>query len=188
MFAYCKNGPVEKCDNQGTGPWDLFKTIEEAAEDFGRTYNAASIKSKQEYGSGIYSILKPQLSVYSFSLFGIKFYRTELTFQRYYYYTPANIGNHGDSVLPNLAPSLLGKIPVSTVHTHANYDPKYDNEHFSDDDKWWSIFFRMDTYLVTPGGTLKKYYYRIDDEKVISYDMSKDPNSPVIPIEAEGQK
>lgn len=102
-----------------------------------------------------------------------------------YYYIEPNIGKGGNSVTPNF---LLTKFPVSTVHTHANYDAKYGygNEIFSTgwgSDLGWSNFFRMDSYVATPGGYLKKYTYANRGDKnggvsIISGDIPWDLNSP----------
>ena len=83
-------------------------------------------------------------------------------------------------------PNFLTMWPiVATIHTHANYDPKYNNENFSTgfaSDIGWSNFFRMDSYVVTPGGYLKKYTYANRKNvnggvSVISDDIPWDPNS-----------
>lgn len=74
---------------------------------------------------------------------------------------------------------------VSTIHTHANYDPYYDNENFSTGfgaDIGWSNFFHMDSYVVTPGGYLKKYTYANRNDanggiSEISNAIPWDPNS-----------
>ena len=115
-------------------------------------------------------------------ILGIK-YSPKVTVTIKYSYTKPSIGTNGDSVIPNF---LTTKPIVSTVHTHANYDPKYDNENFSTgfvSDIGWSNFFRMDSYVVTPGGYLKKYTYanRKDANggvSIIPSNIPWDPNSP----------
>ena len=75
---------------------------------------------------------------------------------------------------------------VSTVHTHVKYDEGHRNEHFSTsryNDIWWSDFFKKNSYLVTPGGYVKKYTYndRHNDQQgvtVIATNAPRDPNSP----------
>ena len=70
---------------------------------------------------------------------------------------------------------------------YANYDPGYNNENFSTgiwSDIFWSDFFRMDSYLVTPGGYLKKYTYKNRNDETggvttISGDIPWDSNSPI---------
>ena len=179
MFAYCNNCPIKNIDCSGNKAWDYFETIEEAAEDFGRTYNEESINSKQEYGAIIFMIEDRHLekeNISIFGLFSIPFYYVVVEY--YYTYAEPTVGRSGDSVIPNPIPALLLGFPVSSVHTHANYDPRYKNEEFSPDDKKWSRFFYMDSYLVTPGGTLQRYNVDTDDIDVICLDMPRDPNMP----------
>ena len=100
-----------------------------------------------------------------------------------YSYTKPFIGKNGNSVIPNL---FTAHPIVSTVHTHANYDPKYDNENFSTgtfSDIWWSNLFCKDSYVATPGGSLKKYTYANKENSTggvdtISTDIPWDTNSP----------
>ena len=145
----------------------------------------------QEYGSAIYAVLTPRIvrktytKKYKFLFWTIKktITETSVMLDVKYSYTKPNIGKDGRSVTPNLV--TVHKI-VSTVHTHANYDPKYDNENFSDglfSDIGWSNFFAMNSYVVTPGGFLKKYTFanRKNRDKgisIISGDIPWDPNSP----------
>ncbi len=186
MFAYCLNNPVNKVDYTGNKPGDLFDTMDEAALDFAMCYNELSIADMQEYGSAIYMVTKVSITYpktpWYLLILGIK-YSPKVTVTIKYSYTKPSIGTNGDSVTPNF---LTTKPIVSTVHTHANYDPKYDNENFSTgfaSDIGWSNFFHMDSYVVTPGGNLKKYTYanRKDANggvSIISSDIPWDPNSP----------
>jgi len=188
MFAYCSNNPVNEVDYLGNKPGDLFDTPDEAAIDFARYYNAKSINKKQEYGSAIYKTLAIDITMqpapWYLSILGIKEV-PKFTISVKYSYTFTFVGINGKSVLPN----IFTNFPiVSTIHTHGNYDPKYKNEDFSTGfmkDIGWSNFFRMDSYLVTPGGFLKKYTYknRNNSNKGISVipanDIPWDPNSPI---------
>ena len=96
--------------------------MDAAAEDFARTYNAKSIKAKQEYGSAIYVVY-----MYKWNMIGTG--RGLVTMNRvisatYYSYTKPAIGKRGNSVTPKFM--TIHRI-VTTIHTHANYD----NENFS---------------------------------------------------------
>jgi len=186
MFAYCLNNTVNKVDYNGNKPGDLFDTVEDAALDFAMCYNELSIEDEQEYGSAIYKVrivsIEFTKAPWYLWILGIR-YLSNTTVTIKYSYTEPNIGENGHSVIPNF--SAIYPI-VSTVHTHGNYDSKYDNENFSTglfSDIWWSNFFRMDSYVVTPGGYLKKYTYANRNDKnggvsVISDDIPWDPNSP----------
>ena len=187
MFAYCLNNPMNKVDYEGNEPGDLFDTMDEAALDFAMCYNELSIADMQEYGSAIYMVTKVNITYpktpWYLLILGVR-YSPKVTVTIKYSYTKPSIGKNGSSVIPNF--STIKPI-VSTVHTHANYDPEYNNESFSTkgflSDIGLSNFFHMDSYVVTPGGYLKKYTYanRKDSNggvTVISNNIPWDPNSP----------
>ena len=187
LFAYCLNNAVNQVDAGGNKPGDWFKTPDEAAEDFARTYNKESINKKREYGSAIYKFsvttVTPRKTKKIIDLWFFTFsipWTTYITKTEVYYsYTEPNIGQSESTVVPNFF--TLNTV-VATVHTHANYDPKYDNENFSAgwfSDIGWSDFFGMNSYVVTPGGYLKKYTYRTRAITVLADDIPWDPNSPL---------
>ena len=130
-------------------------------------YNELSIADMQEYGSTICKVMEVNITYtkapWYLSILGIR-YLPKVTVTTKYSYTKPSIGKKGNSVMPN----LLTMWPiVATIHTHANYDPKYNNENFSTgfaSDIGWSNFFRMDSYVVTPGGYLKNI--RMQTEKM----------------------
>ena len=169
----------------------MFDSSDEAALDFAICYNAQSIEDKQEYGSAIfmYSYIETRTAVntFSFRLFGRNFkfnyYTTyDVLVTKYYYNKPA-VGNNGVSVIPNLFG--IGTI-TSTVHTHANCTGA-SAESFSDPSDYGILsdigmanLFRMNCYMVTPGGYLKKYTYKNRNNAnngvtVISGDIPWDP-------------
>ena len=191
MFAYCLNTPINKSDSTGAKPYDLFDSTDEAALDFAECYNSASIRDKQEYGSAIfmYTYKEARLVVRSFTIniFGrqinLCYYTTEEVWVTKYYYNEPAIGRNGASVTPN----LLGVgIIVSTIHTHANYDPRYDNDVFSTgfgQDTFWANCFRANIYVATPIGNLLKYTYSerynsTGGVSVLSSSIPWDPNHP----------
>ena len=53
-YVYCVNDPIKHIDPDGKAPGDFFKTIREAAIDFGKFYNDNSIREDREYGSSIF--------------------------------------------------------------------------------------------------------------------------------------
>ncbi len=148
----------------------------------------------QEYGSAIYKVESTKKTTITITKthkflwwkWTSKSKKTIKTTTIHYSYTEPSIGKKGNTVIPNFATS---KPIVSTVHTHANYDEKYGsgNEEFSTgfaSDIFWSNLFRMDSYMVTPSGYLKKYTYanRNDGNKgvsIISSDIPWDSNSPL---------
>ena len=52
---------------------------------------------------------------------------------------------------------------TATYHTHGSADPRYDNEHFSPQDKRSDDIFGVDGYLATPSGAFLFYDYRSRD-------------------------
>ena len=191
MFAYCGNNPVNRVDYSGNKPGDLFDTIDEAALDFAMCYNALSIAEKKEYGSAIYQVEETK-TIYTILHIVVHSLFFSLTLPLimpidittcHYSYTEPFVGKTSSSVIPNF---LTSNPIVSTVHTHGNYDAKYDNENFSTgfaSDIGWSDFFRMKCYVATPGGYLKKYTFKNRSDAnggitIISSSIPWDPNSP----------
>ena len=190
MYAYCNNNPICYKDLQGTKAGDVFETPDQAAKDFARTYNKESIEAKEEYGSMIYAVRVWNVTFYDAKLDAFVFYETAIV---YTYNKPA-VGKGGASVTPNLSTDIDMDVEhaaaftvVASVHTHANYDSRYDNENFSDgkftSDLAMSRLFRMNSYVVTPGGTLKKYTFANRNDAtggitVLCTDIYRDPNCP----------
>jgi len=59
--------------------------------------------------------------------------------------------------------------------TRQSNDELRDNN-FSNADKWSNIKKKMDGYLTTPNGSLKKYDYKTREQTTISTDLPSDPN------------
>lgn len=179
-YAYCKNNPIRMIDKSGEKPGDFFLSADAAAFDFGTFYNDNSIRENREYGAYIYKVTnKEGITGYSYSF--------------------ASIGNK-KSVTIDSAP--MGHIPVAVIHTHGKSTFKdsrkfYDNE-FSgirndesnslknneerlntrDKDIGFSNNRKINSYLVTPSGTLQKYNYNTGRIKILSHDMPSDKNDP----------
>ncbi len=66
-----------------------------------------------------------------------------------YAHTEAVIGDNDSVDIPE---SLLppGTTRVASYHTHAAYDPLYDNQNFSNTDKGSALMFQVNSYLGTP--------------------------------------
>ncbi|QIK52902.1 DUF4329 domain-containing protein [Dysgonomonas sp. HDW5B] len=133
-YVYCYNNPIRWIDISGKDPGDPFTSKVEAANDFARYYNGASILSNREFASQIYS-------------------NSDGT----YSYNVARIGGIGWSV-PNFdlpkAATLEG-----AIHTHGGDDPAYGigNNEFSDTDTKAADKRKQNEYLVTPSGQLLEY-------------------------------
>ena len=178
-YAYCAGDPVKYIDNKGLAPGDFFMSIEDAAIDFGLFYNDNSIRINKEIASFIFEI-------------------EDDNGNRGYSYSIASIGK-GDESYPI---SEMGAINVATIHTHGAFDPKLKNGNdiFSgsfDNDKVKNLtpdekrrvtetgtdignanFRHMDSYLVTPSGSLQKYSPSTGRIRVLSNEMPSDYNDP----------
>lgn len=174
-YAYCLNNPMRMIDKDGLRPGDFFKTIDEAAIDFGLFYNDNSIRENREYGTYILRVYNANHEVG-------------------YTYGIPNVGNH-ESVTIDNPPAIYRA--VARIHTHGNANPQYYNNEFSgirydkgskilaskylkirnaNDDIGNANTSRMNSYLVTPNGALQKYEYRSAKISVISKDMPSDEN------------
>ena len=178
-YVYCKDNPVKFVDIDGYAPGDFFKTKDDAAKDFGLFYNGQSIRERREYGSTIY-IIKNNNGITGYT------------------YSVANRGKE-DHVVVSEAP--FGAKKVATIHTHGAYsEEKYvDNEFSGIRDKRGELLSKddrkkqsgdndignankrgLDSYLVTPNGSLQKYDPKTNEISVISNEMPSDSNDPSI--------
>jgi hypothetical protein len=63
----------------------------------------------------------------------------------------------GDRDSSNPGPVPEGTVNAARWHTHGGNDPGYDNENFSPQDKANARREHVDSYLGTPGGTIREY-------------------------------
>lgn len=179
-YAYCRNNPIKFVDKKGEEPGDFFITKDDAAKDFGKFYNPISIIQGREYGSSIYEV------------------RNNDGDSRYTY-SVANVGISGEVVVSS-AP--FGEKAVATIHTHGCYSNGnyFDNE-FSGirtnyngkkilvstserkketgkNDIGNANRRKIDSYIVTPNGSLQKYDPKKNIISIISNEMPSDSNDP----------
>jgi len=153
-YTYCSDDPAKNIDPDGRNPGDLFPSIVGAAKDFGEIYNGISIIEGHEYGSTIYKVVNKE--------------------KIYYSYSPPNKGS-SNSVTPSILPNT--KV-VADIHSHGKYDKGYENNKFSPQDKDTDRKEKIDGYLTTPNGSLKKFNPQKDKVTVVSIKLPSDPNDP----------
>jgi hypothetical protein len=155
-YAYCLNNPVRYVDPDGKDPGDVFKTVRQAAYDWGMYYNGASILRGHEFGSTIYIVKKDGESVgYSYSV--------------------ANEGKGDGHVNPSLPPHLEKE--VADIHSHENY-PGYDVNNFSGTDKRDNDWRKNVGYVTTPNGSLLEYDSSTKKTESVRTDLPSDSNDP----------
>jgi RHS repeat-associated protein len=154
-YVYCNNNPIRYIDIDGNKPSDVFKTQQEAAKDWGKYYNGASILNKKEYFSTIYAKTKKgEIVGYS--------------------YTKAKVGE-AHKVKLEIDDK---KDNVAIIHSHGNDDANYADNEFSKGDIDAFEELSMDGYVATPNGSLIEYNNKTNEESVISTDMPSDPKDP----------
>lgn len=131
LYAYVANNPNRFVDPWGLAPGDPFASADEAGRDAITNINDTSIAENKEYGGYVY---KNADGTYS--------------------YTAPNPGTLDST---QLGPKPDSGTVVGDYHTHGAYDPKYDNENFSPQDKvGYSGDYRYG-YLGTPNKTFQRY-------------------------------
>lgn len=182
-YTYCLNNPIKYVDIKGFAPGDFFRTVDEAAKDFGYCYNGNSIVQNREYGTTIFLVINSNNEIG-------------------YTYNIPSVGKENCVMIDN-AP--IGNKVVATAHTHGKFveaqNPEFSNynNEFSgirtkiggkilpienrkvvnaNNDIGNANSLKIDSYVVTPNGSLQKYNHKTGEITVISTDMPSDKNDP----------
>ncbi|MDR1762512.1 MAG: DUF4329 domain-containing protein, partial [Dysgonamonadaceae bacterium] len=153
-YAYCLNNPVRLIDLDGKDPGDFFKTVIAAAKDWGMYYNGASILRGKEFGSSIFVVNKDGKTYYSYS-----------------------VAYEGTAGKTKVSKSPNGEKIIADIHSHGEYISDTDND-FSNKDKRGNYNDKIDGYLTTPNGSLKKYDVETAKTTTISTNLPSDPKDP----------
>jgi RHS repeat-associated protein len=136
-YTYALNDSVGNIDPTGLKPGDDFLSPEAAAIDAIKYINPTSICENKEYAGYVYK-------EWSWGRSGPPTYT---------YDQPTQLGAEGGT----MPYEPMFHETVGAYHTHAAYDPLYDNENFSPADKAMGDYFGFPTYLGTPSGKIKQY-------------------------------
>ena len=153
-YVYCEGNPITKIDPWGLGPYDRFKSRDEAATDFGLYIGQKSIDEEEEFAACIYTGTDENGDTY------------------YFYDTPRNeLDSHEKrSIQFYISWDGTYGTPVAITHTHGAYDATTENEKdgFSTPDNVASGDYTMsdaycsnesgiDYYLIAPNGNMRVY-------------------------------
>jgi uncharacterized protein RhaS with RHS repeats len=162
FYRYCDNSPVNYTDPSGLKYGDTFATADAAAMDWGKTYNADSIKNNQEYSSIIFK-----------------------TNDGKYSYTDPAKGKVDEvhASTPSDEDKKNYKGTVAIIHSHGAFhqdsDCDFSDFDYEQIDKYKKKYGTAPwSYLATPDGHLQRY--DVSNKKtplvVISKDLPFDPN------------
>lgn len=125
LYGYVMQDPINLVDPSGLAPGDSFSSESAAGYDAIKYINNTSIYHNTEFAGTIY---RNGLGGYSYT-------------------NPSKGGSAGAN------PGPISVNTTAIYHTHAGYDPRYNNENFSSTDTRFSKGRGLGSYLGTPSGS-----------------------------------
>lgn len=125
LYGYVMQDPINLIDPSGLAPGDNFGSESAAGYDAINYINNASIFLNREFAGTIYR-----------------------NAQGGYSYTNPLMGGAAGA-----NPGSISANTTAIYHTHAGFDPRYDNENFSGTDTRFSTSRGLGSYLGTPFGS-----------------------------------
>jgi len=164
-YSFSGNEVIAAVEIEGLEPDRLFQTKDQAAINWGKTYNGKSIVKQREYSSLIYSV--------------------EVEGKSFYAYNKAVKGSEGESSYSTKVPT--GATIVADIHSHGHFDEELLNTDPDNDKSLGPEFTSLD-----PGQDLNNGYSRVDfvntlyDSKIDSYLTTS--NGSLLLLEVEKNK
>lgn len=146
----------------------VFTGLEAAGEDWGKRYNEKSITTNKELHSNIFAL--------------------KINGKRYASYREPTVGTASTG---GSGSKFVFGSDVATIHSHAAFDPRFDNDIFSPDimpdgkngDTWYYNTYQFTGFVTTPNGSLLRFNYF--DKSVTTilppgtlYSDIRDPTTP----------
>ena len=159
LYHYAANNPMRYTDPTGMAAYDEFDSMDAAAKDWAKTYADDSIVQGNELGSTIFMMKRDGEIKFFYNIpcegtMGIN-EKTGNPQKQCYINRDIDEGHEKEGA---------SVFVVSAIHSHANWDPYFNDEYPSHDDKvgvksdskTYQCYARRE-YVVTPGGFLKEF-------------------------------
>ena len=159
LYHYGGNNPLKYTDPTGMAAYDEFDSMDAAAKDWAKTYADDSIVQGNELGSTIFMVKRDGEIKFFYNIpYEGTMGKDKKTGKPQ---KQCNINRNIDAGHEKKGATVF---KVSAIHSHANWDPRFNDENPSktdkdgvkSDSKTYQCYARRE-YVVTPGGFLKEF-------------------------------